>query len=54
MAALYEPVSSIFPGRQNWRLKVRVVRVWEMFPIDEPTRTFSIEMVLVDQMVGDL
>ncbi|KAJ1391359.1 hypothetical protein SESBI_36750 [Sesbania bispinosa] len=50
MTGVYDPVSSVFPGRQNWRLKVRVVRVWDMFPIDEPSRTFSVEMVLVDQM----
>ncbi|KAJ1393902.1 hypothetical protein SESBI_34579 [Sesbania bispinosa] len=44
MAGVYDQVGSVFPGRQNWRLKVRVVRVWEMYPIDEPSRTFSVEM----------
>ncbi|KAJ1393018.1 Nucleic acid-binding, OB-fold [Sesbania bispinosa] len=50
MAGGYDHVANIFPGRQNWRLRVRVVRLWNMFPIDEPSRTFSIEMVLVDEM----
>ncbi|KAJ1417374.1 hypothetical protein SESBI_16639 [Sesbania bispinosa] len=62
MAFVYDPVNSIFLGRENWRLKVRVMKVCDMFPIDEPSRTFSVEMVLVDQMgtrvrgdyVGDL
>ncbi|KAJ1420675.1 hypothetical protein SESBI_14252, partial [Sesbania bispinosa] len=50
MASVYVLVSIIVPTRQYWRLNVRVIRVWEMFPIDEPSRTFSVQMVLVDQM----
>ncbi|KAJ1400825.1 hypothetical protein SESBI_29261 [Sesbania bispinosa] len=52
MAGVYDEVQNIIPGRQNWKLKVRVVRVWAMYPVDEPSRTFSVEMVLVDQAVG--
>ncbi|KAJ1378176.1 hypothetical protein SESBI_48120 [Sesbania bispinosa] len=40
MAGVYDLLSSVFTGRQNWRLKVRVVRVWEMYPIDEPKELF--------------
>ncbi|KAJ1441692.1 Nucleic acid-binding, OB-fold [Sesbania bispinosa] len=52
MVGAYDNIGSVSPRKQNWRLKVRIVRIWEIYPIDESSRTFSIEMVLVDQ-VGD-
>ncbi|KAJ1381739.1 hypothetical protein SESBI_44868 [Sesbania bispinosa] len=52
MAGVYDEVHNIFSGRQSWKLKVRVVRVWEMYPIYEPSRMFTVEMVLVDQAIG--
>ncbi|KAJ1411026.1 hypothetical protein SESBI_21561 [Sesbania bispinosa] len=48
MAAGYDLIKSLYPGRQNWRLKVRVVRVWDMSPVDQPSQPFAIEMVLID------
>ncbi|KAJ1440451.1 hypothetical protein SESBI_02024 [Sesbania bispinosa] len=44
----FDLVKNVSPGKQTWRLKVRVERLWEMFPLDEPTKPFSIEMVLID------
>ncbi|KAJ1397111.1 hypothetical protein SESBI_32017 [Sesbania bispinosa] len=40
--------TNVYPGRQTWRLKVRVERMWEMFPLDEPSKPFFVEMVLLD------
>ncbi|KAJ1382072.1 hypothetical protein SESBI_44584 [Sesbania bispinosa] len=48
MASVFDSLKNIHPGRQTWRLKVRVERMWEMFPLDEPSKPFSIEMVLLD------
>ncbi|KAJ1384830.1 Nucleic acid-binding, OB-fold [Sesbania bispinosa] len=48
MASVFYVVKNISPGKQTWRLKVRVERVWEMFPLDEPAKPFSVEMVLMD------
>ncbi|KAJ1390048.1 Zinc finger, GRF-type [Sesbania bispinosa] len=41
-------VKQLCPGRQNWRIKVRVIRLWDMAPIDQPSLPFSIDMVLMD------
>ncbi|KAJ1384828.1 Nucleic acid-binding, OB-fold [Sesbania bispinosa] len=48
MASVFDVVKNISPGKQTWRLKVRVERVWEMFPLDEPAKPFFVEMVLMD------
>ncbi|KAJ1376352.1 hypothetical protein SESBI_50028 [Sesbania bispinosa] len=48
MAGMYDLVKDVFPGKQTWRLKVRIVRIWEMCPIDHPANPFAIEMVMMD------
>ncbi|KAJ1388935.1 hypothetical protein SESBI_38687 [Sesbania bispinosa] len=51
MAAVHGPFDSIKDikeGRQALRLKVRVVRVWEVCQRDNPSNVFSLEMVLLD------
>ncbi|KAJ1407049.1 Nucleic acid-binding, OB-fold [Sesbania bispinosa] len=45
MAGMYDLVKDVFPGKQTWRLKVRI---WEMCPIDLPANPFAIEMVMMD------
>ncbi|KAJ1440674.1 Nucleic acid-binding, OB-fold [Sesbania bispinosa] len=48
MSMAFDLMKNVSPGKQTWRLTVRVERLWEMFPLDEPTKPFSIEMVLID------
>ncbi|KAJ1400498.1 Nucleic acid-binding, OB-fold [Sesbania bispinosa] len=48
MGAVFDPVKNVYPGKQTWHFKVRVELLWEMFPLDEPAKPFSIEMVLLD------
>ncbi|KAJ1409347.1 Nucleic acid-binding, OB-fold [Sesbania bispinosa] len=49
MACAFDPVKKVYPGRQTWRLKVTIERMWGgVFPLDEPAKPFSIEMVLLD------
>ncbi|KAJ1403866.1 Nucleic acid-binding, OB-fold [Sesbania bispinosa] len=44
----FDSIKDIKEGRQILRLKVRVVRVWEVCQRDNPSNVFSLEMVLVD------
>lgn len=44
-------VNDIVPGRLNWRIKVRVIRMWEVPTFLKPNQANSLEMVLLDQMV---
>lgn len=44
-------VNDIVPGRLNWRIRVRVVRMWEVPTFLKPNQANSLEMVLLDQMV---
>ncbi|KAJ1388161.1 Nucleic acid-binding, OB-fold [Sesbania bispinosa] len=48
----FDLIRNIYGGRDTWRLKVRVVRVWEICARDNPANVFSIEMVLVDSEGG--
>ncbi|XP_057441721.1 uncharacterized protein LOC130733519 [Lotus japonicus] len=32
----------------TWRVKVRVLRVWDMFPVGEPSKPYVIHVVLID------
>ncbi|KAJ1390611.1 hypothetical protein SESBI_37352 [Sesbania bispinosa] len=44
----FDMISAIHPGKDSWRLRVRVVCLWEMCSIAEPTKPFAIDMVLMD------
>ncbi|KAJ1413287.1 hypothetical protein SESBI_19834 [Sesbania bispinosa] len=48
MAGMYDLVKDVFLCTQTWRLKVRIVKIWEMCPIDQPANPFAIEMVMMD------
>jgi hypothetical protein len=47
----FDALSDVVPGRDTWRIKVRVVRVWEVPTFLNPLQTNSIELVLVDDKV---
>ncbi|XP_057445625.1 uncharacterized protein LOC130737797 isoform X1 [Lotus japonicus] len=38
----------IDPKKDTWRVKVRVLRVWDMFPVGEPSKPYAIHVVLID------
>jgi hypothetical protein len=44
-------LADIVPGRETWRIKVRVLRMWEVPSFLKPDETNSLEMVLIDQKV---
>ncbi|KAJ1431361.1 Nucleic acid-binding, OB-fold [Sesbania bispinosa] len=48
MGGPFDMISAIHPGKDSWRLRVRVVRLWEMCSIVDPTKPFAIDMVLMD------
>jgi hypothetical protein len=47
----FDSVSAVSPGREGWRLKVRVLRLWEVPIFLNPEQPNSIEMVLIDDKV---
>lgn len=51
MDPVFDSLSDIKPGREAWRIRVRVIRLWKVPAFLSPGHTNSIEMVLVDDMV---
>jgi hypothetical protein len=51
MDSSFDLLSSVVLGRDSWRLKVRVARMWSVSSFLKPELTNSIEMVLVDEKV---
>lgn len=54
MDAVFDRVCNIAPGREAWRIKVRVLRIWAVPNFINPERTNSLEMVLLDEFVWAL
>jgi len=52
MAPVYNSISEITPMHENWSLRVRVTRKWIATNPSNNNATFSLEMVLMDSMVG--
>ncbi|XP_057426153.1 uncharacterized protein LOC130719551 [Lotus japonicus] len=52
MAGALNPLRSICigidPKKDTWRVKVRVLHVWDMFPVGEPSKPYAIHVVLID------
>jgi len=51
MENVFHSISEIAPGKDGWRIKVRVLRVWEVPTFMKPDQTNSLEMVLIDEKV---
>jgi len=47
----FDLLSAVLPGREGWRFKVRVLRMWEVPSFLNPEQPNSIEMVLIDEKV---
>ncbi|KAJ1393804.1 hypothetical protein SESBI_34688 [Sesbania bispinosa] len=54
MEGLYDLIKDVYQGRQNWRLKARIVRLWELCPMEQPGSPFAIEMVVIDAQGGKI
>lgn len=49
MDPIFDCLSDIKPGKEAWRIRVRVVRLWKVPGFLNPGQTNSLEMVLVDE-----
>ncbi|GAU31614.1 hypothetical protein TSUD_63630 [Trifolium subterraneum] len=45
----FDMVGSVSPGRESWRFKVLVLRLWNVYSFMRPDQVNSIEMVLIDE-----
>jgi len=52
MAPVYNSISEITHMHENWSLQVRVTRKWIETNPSNNNAAFSLEMVLMDSMVG--
>jgi hypothetical protein len=50
----FDDVADILPGKENVRIKVRVIRMWKVPAFINPCEFNSIELVLIDQKVSYL
>jgi hypothetical protein len=48
----YEGVAEILPGKENVRIKVRVIRLWKVPAFLNPCESSSLELVLIDEKVS--
>jgi len=51
MERSFDSLSEIVPGKDGWRIKVCILRIWEVPTFLRPNQTNSIEMVLIDEKV---
>ncbi|WJX62061.1 hypothetical protein P8452_47097 [Trifolium repens] len=49
MNTAFDMLGSVSPGRESWRFKVRVLRLWTVSSFMKPDQANSIEMVLIDE-----
>ena len=47
-----DDLASILPSKENFRIRVRIVRIWKVHAFLNPSESSSIEMVLVDEKVS--
>jgi hypothetical protein len=50
----FDAIADIVPGNENFRIKVRVARVWKGPAFLNPSESVSLEMVLIDEKVPSL
>ncbi|TKY53417.1 hypothetical protein E2542_SST24947 [Spatholobus suberectus] len=54
VAGPFDSVKDIYGGRDTWRLKVRVIWMWNVCSLCDPSSPFAIEMVLIDSEGGKI
>jgi hypothetical protein len=48
---VFDMLGPVSPGKESWRFKVRVLRLWSVASFMKPDQVNSIEMVLIDEKV---
>jgi len=51
MANAFDSLCDILPGKDAWRIKVRVARMWQVPSFLKPDQANTVEMVLIDEKV---
>ncbi|KAJ1392000.1 Nucleic acid-binding, OB-fold [Sesbania bispinosa] len=54
MAGVYDLIKDVYPGNQSWMVKARIIRLWEMCPMEQPDNPLAIEMVMIDAQGGKI
>ncbi|KAJ1436553.1 Nucleic acid-binding, OB-fold [Sesbania bispinosa] len=54
VSAAFHKINSICGRRQNWHLKVKLVRAWNMCVVATPCDPYAIQMVFVDEEGGKI
>ncbi|KAJ1407467.1 Nucleic acid-binding, OB-fold [Sesbania bispinosa] len=54
VVGLFYPISSLCGRRQNWRLRVKLVRLWKMTFVANPNDPYATQMVFVDEESVDV
>ncbi|KAJ1392343.1 hypothetical protein SESBI_35888 [Sesbania bispinosa] len=49
VSAGFHPISNVCGRRESWRLKVKVIRVWNMAAIATPHDPYALQMLLLDE-----
>ncbi|KAJ1387726.1 hypothetical protein SESBI_39713 [Sesbania bispinosa] len=44
-------LTSITAGRVDWKIRVRIIRLWRLPEFKNPLQTSALEMLLVDEEV---
>jgi len=52
MDPVFDSVADVKIGREYWRLRVRVLRLWKVPSFKNPEQAISLEPVLVDEKVS--
>ncbi|WJX65170.1 hypothetical protein P8452_49860 [Trifolium repens] len=47
-------LSPVSPGKESWRFKARVLRLWTVASFMKPNQVNSPEMVLIDEKGGKI
>jgi hypothetical protein len=51
MDSAFDLLGAVTPGKDSWRFKVRVLRLWNAYSFLKPDLVNSLEMVLIDEKV---
>ncbi|KAJ1400508.1 hypothetical protein SESBI_29493 [Sesbania bispinosa] len=54
VSVAFHKINSICERRQNWRLRVKLVRVWSMCAVATPSDPYAMQMVFVDEEGGKI
>jgi hypothetical protein len=51
METKFDMLSDVLPGRESWRFKVRLLRLWSIDSFMKPGEINSLKMVFIDEKV---